>query len=354
MRKMSAAVMMAVVVFCTGCAEGEKVKARIEQEAAMFRKSSEPDIPIVSVITVAASGNESALDYVGRVEPSKSAVVLNRLPGTLEELNVLKGRRVSRGAVIARVSSETVRSAYDIAKATLDQAEDGFARVEKVYGTGSVTEVKMVEVRTQLEKARAAEKSAREALEDCTIKAPFSGVVGEVFCQQGEHVDVAAPLVQLLDVESVEIHFNVPEAEYSRIQIGDTAEVEVKALGKVVSGTVAVKGVTASPLSHSYDFTIKGISDAVSLMPGMVCKVSVKSEGEDVFVISASSVKTDMEGRYVWAVGSDDTVCKKYVTVGGYAGSGVVITEGLEEGDRVIVEGSRKVSTGMKVKTEER
>lgn len=344
---------VAVIVACTSCEQSEKVKAKIKQDVSALHKTQDADPIPVKVMTVCLSDIDANASYVGRVEPSKSTVVLNPFPGTLAEFNAVKGRKVAKDAVIAKINSESLQSAYDIAKAALDQAEDAFDRVEKIYGNGSVTEVKMVEIRTKLEQARAAERSARQALEDCSVKAPFSGVIGEVYCQKGEQLSAAAPLVQILDVESIEIHFSVPESEYSDIAVGAKAEIEIPALKKTVGGTVAVKGISASALSHAYDFTLKNISDSRSLMPGMVCKVRVGREGEGAIIIPATAVLTDMEGRYIWGVTPDDEVCKTYVTIGGYSGQGVVIAEGLQEGDRVIVEGSRKVSTGMKVKAEE-
>lgn len=339
---LSAAVLLGVTA---SCGQVEKVRLHKTVEA----------VPVtVGVITIGMTCVDANAGYVGRVEPSRSTILLCPFPGRLVEFNAVKGGKVSGGAVIAKVESESLKSAYDIAKSALDQAEDGFARVEKVYGSGSVPEVRMVEIRTKLEQARAAERSARQALEDCSVTVPFSGVIGDVFCQKGEQLSVAAPLVQIMDVESVEIHFSVPEGEYSDISVGTAADIEIPALKKSVSGTVAVKGISASALSHAYDFTIKNISDSRSLMPGMVCKVRVRRKGEAAIVIPASAVLTDMDGRYVWGVTPDGKVCKSHITVGGYSGQGVVVTEGLAEGDRVIIEGSRKVSTGMKVKAEER
>lgn len=313
--------------------------------AAVF---SEP-VP-VRVVRTEAVENVSTTSYVGRAEPSKNTVVTVPYPGTVEAVYAVKGRQVRKGQVLATVNSEAVRSAYEIARASLNQAEDGYARLEKVYKTGSVTELKMVEVRTQLEKARAAEKSARQALEDCNVKAPFDGVVGEVFAHKGEQAGALAPLVRLMDIDGVEIHFSVPESEYSHISTGDAAEVEIPALERTTRAFVATKGVSASVLSHSYDFTLKGIGNPGSLMPGMTCKVRIFSGSAARIVLPSTAVMTDMNGRYVWAVDGESCVEKRYVEVGGYAGKGVVISSGLEEGELVIVEGSRKVSTGMKVK----
>ena len=65
--------------------------------------------------------------------------------------------------------------------------------------------------------------------------------------------------------------------------------------------------------------------------------------------VPSSVIRSDMEGRYVWTVSDDNTVCKTYVSTGWFSGKGVTILEGLSPGDRVISEGVQKVCTGMKV-----
>lgn len=340
-----------VTVICTGCTGKERIKQKISEKSAQLHMSKEAEPIPVTVQVLEKEDVFSSTNYVGRVEPSKSAIIMNQYPGTLEELYAVKGRNVSKGEVLGKVHSEAVLSAYEMARVTLAQAEDGYARAQQVYKEGGVTEVKMVEIRTQLAKARAAESSAKQALDECTVRAPFDGVVGDIYCHNGEHVGAASPLVQILDIGDIEIHFSVPENEYNKIAVGARAQVEIPAAEKTVGASVAVKGISASALSHAYDFTLKGISDPRSLMPGMVCKVRLTSSGDGELVIPATAVMTDTKGRYVWNVTEDETVCKTYVAVGGYAGKGIIISEGLNEGDKVIVEGSRKVSTGMKVKS---
>lgn len=348
-------VLLSAVVLLPSCKGGaESFKAKLEAEKnALLHRNREVAPVQVKVVTVTPATGSSGVNYVGHVEASKSSMILSPVPGTAVSVTVKNGSRVRRGDVLARISSESVQSAYDVAKATLDQAQDGYDRVRKVYESGSVSEVKMVDISTQLEKAEAAFRSAKKALEDCTVTAPFSGVVSEVFVNQGENVGFAASMMRIVNVESVEIHMSVPEKEYAKIAVGTTASVEIPALEKTVTAVVTVKGVNASSLSHAYDFTLGDISDAASLMPGMVCKVFVNYSGRENIVIPASSVLTDMEGRYVWAVDSLDAVCKKRVVIDGFEGQGVVVSQGLKSGDKVIVQGSRKVSGGMKVKTVE-
>ena len=60
----------------------------------------------------------------------------------------------------------------------------------------------------------------------------------------------------------------------------------------------------------------------------------------------------DTEGKYVWVV-ENQHASKRYVEIGGFHGKGVIVISGLQDGDFVVVEGSRKISTGMEVKTVE-
>ena len=238
-----------------------------------------------------------------------------------------------------------------MADAVLAQAEDGYRRLSQVYESGSVADVKMVEVRTQLDRARASARAAQKALDDCTVKAPFDGVIGEVFAEQGVDMNAIEPLVRLMDISSVEISFSVPEKEIGSIAPGDRFSVDVPAMGGTAFlATVKSKGISASRLSHSYECTLSPSMPVKGLMPGMVCKVYGRTQNGSSIVIPASVVRTDGTGRYVWTVTSENTVEKRYITAGGFSGKGIVVDSGLEEGDKVITEGTQKVSGGMKVK----
>ena len=307
----------------------------------------------VHVQEVSFSDNELCASYVGTVEPSKSAIVSSRHSGTLTSLKVRKGERVSKGQVIAEVESQNVRSAYDMAQASLAQAEDGYRRAQQVHDSGSIADVKMVEVEAKLKQARAAAESASKAVEECTIKAPFAGVIDEVIAEEGVSVDVLGPVVRLVDVSRPEIHFSVPENEIGGAAEGKRISVEISALGlSDIAGRIESRGVIASPLSHCYECTAALYDIPQGLMPGMVCKVSLSGSGEMGATVPASVIQTGSDGRYLWLI-RDGKVCRQTVTVGGFSGKGVLITGGLNDGDQVIVRGYQKVSSGMEVKIEQ-
>jgi len=331
---------MAVAATVIASCKSDEVKA-------LLRKEFKTEAISVKAIQVKCTDNVTATRLVGRVEPGKSAVVSSQWSGTVDKVCVKKGQKVAKGSVLAQIDAQGVKSAYEAAKASFEQAEDALQRVEKIYGNGSVSQIKLLDVKTQYAKAKATLESAEKAMEDCCVKAPFSGVIGEIFVEQGVQLSSLTPMFELLDHSSVEIHASIPENEYSLYSVGTDAEIEIPAVDRTVNATLAVKGVQASSLSHSYDLCFKINGSSTGIMPGMTCKVRILSSGAQIVIIPASAVKTDLQGRYVWCC-NDGTVEKRHIVTGGFVADGIVVESGLQQDDLVIVEGARKVSSGMK------
>lgn len=305
--------------------------------------------PVVKVLSVESScSSASSTRYVGTVRPSRSVTLCANNSGRLESFSLRSGDRLSAGQHICRVESRTIRSAYEAAESSLRQAEDGYERLVKAGP--SVPEVKKVEVESKLEQARASFAAAQNALAKCNVTAPFPGIVDEVYVTEGCELAPSAPLLKLVDTSSPEIVFQVPEKELASLRPGTAATVEVPALDSRFRATLKSKGVVASTISHSYECLLVPDRAVPGLLPGMVCKIGMEGRESENMVIPASAVLTDGGGRYVWTVDGEDMVCKTYIRVKGYSGKGVVVESGLDDSLRVIVEGSRKVSGGMKVK----
>ena len=349
--------MLALASAFIGCKQSDEKSISFERRISQViaaRRAPRMEPVAVEVVSVTDAGGVSPVSYVGRVEPAKTTTVTLPHGGTLISVRVREGQRVHKGEVLAEVRNESLQSAYDVSVSTLRQAEDGFARVQKVFDSGTVTAQKYEEVKAQLERARAAERGARSSLEDCIVRAPFAGIVSEVTAHQGEQVSALAPLVRLVDVGRLEITFAVPEGELSTLALGDSAVVTVPAIAQTFPATLTVKGVVGSMLSHSYDCTLGGLPDVEGLLPGMVCKVALmRAEQAAGVLVPASALMNDVAGRYVWTADSNDVVAKQRVVVDGFSGRDVIVREGLRAGDRVIFKGSQKVSTGMKVKVSE-
>ena len=303
----------------------------------------------VEVTRVKAAPAGQAGSYSGTVEEESGTLLSFAVGGTVSRVLVNEGDRVGKGQLIATLDAEQLTHNHASARAALKQAEDAYKRMEELHGKGSLPEIKWVEAQTALERARASE----QILADCRLYAPFSGVISKKFAEKGQNVGAGTQVVKLVAVGRMKVKIAVPESEMAQITVGQKADITVEALGgAAMRGTVTEKGVTADPLSRSYDVKLSLPKASGKLLPGMVADVKLDGARQtQACVLPAHVVQIDeRNNRFVW-VAAGGKAAKRIVSVGDFTADGVIITSGLADGDMVITAGAQKVSEGMRVET---
>ena len=292
--------------------------------------------------------------YVGEVEESVAVSLSFPMGGRVERVYVHEGDRVREGQTLVVINSANAQNAYHSAKSSLQQAEDAYNRLKKVYDQGSLDEVKWVEMQTTLEKARSMEQIARKQLEDCTLTATMSGVVGSCNAKAGGSLLPGEPAVTLMDVGSVSVTFHVPESEIGSVGIGDPVYVIVPALdNKMLTGKITERSMTASKVSHSYQVKIVFPNPDKSLLPGMVCKVMLDQPDNQGFVVPAKCVQTRPEGLSVWVV-KNGRAQRRLLTATEFVANGVLVTSGLLPGDTIVTAGMQKLYSNAEIMIEKK
>jgi len=310
------------------------------QHKEKVQKPAPVPVQVMAVDTVRGGLTRT---YVGEVEENLSVALSFPTGGRVERVYVHEGDRVSAGQVVATVNKSNAQNAYNSAKASLDQAEDAYRRLKKVYDQGSLAEVKWVEMQTTLEKARSLEQIAKKQLDECTLTAPISGVVGSCNAKAGGSLLPGEPAVTILDMGKISVTFSVPESEISSVNIGDEAYVCVPALdNRMLTGRITDRSVTASRVSHSYQVKIAFPNSDKSLLPGMVCKVMLDQSEDQGFVIPAKCVQTRPEGPSVWVV-ENGRAQHRIIQSDAFVANGVLVKSGIRPGDTIITAGMDKL-----------
>ena len=154
----------------------------------------------------------------------------------------------------------------------------------------------------------------------------------------------------------MKVRVSVPEREIASIAPNTITTITVDALpGESFQGGRIEKGVSADPLTHTYDIRIRVTNPGRKLLPGMVARVSMNGEGvnmndQGVITLPVKAVQQATDKTlFVW-VPKDGQAHRQPVTIGQTVGNRVVIESGIAEGDQVIVEGYQKVGEGTPVK----
>lgn len=309
-------------------------------------------IPVRTLITY-LDKNRSVQKYVGVVEEERTSVISFPVAGIVDAMYAVEGQHINKGALLAELDTSNLASAYVAAKAQLTQAEDAMRRVQMMYDSKSVAEIKYVEVQTQLEKARSMEAIAKKNLTDSRLKAPFSGVIGKKSVESGENVLPNQPVYTLLKIDDVKVKVAIPEKEIRTILKEQHATLSVPALDDAVyEGVIEETGVMADPISHSYTVRIRVANPDGTLLPGMVCNARIEPAADDngkSIVLPSKCVQRNGAETFVWLVVNDAPVRRK-VQVGRIFPSGVEIISGLESGEEVVTDGYQHIYEGAMIK----
>lgn len=330
------AVLCSLALMATGCKQQET------------RETHPVKVKVISVAPVRTSGGQQ---FSGTVEESSSSTLSFPVSGTVTQIRVEAGQRVAKGQLIAALDEATLQNAYDATAATLEQAEDAYRRMKQLHDSGSLPEMDWVETQSKLKQAQAAERISKKNLADGKLYAPFAGVISEKNVEAGQNVMPGAPVVRLVTVGQVKVSISVPENEISHVAIGQPVSVCVAALGgRVFNGKIVEKGISANPLSRSYEVKAAIGNQSGALMPGMVCTLSMDAGKEaSAIILPANVIQTDEANRtFVW-IAEKGKARKRFVVAEGFVHDGVRVASGLAAGDDLIVEGQQKVSEGMDI-----
>ena len=327
--------------------------------AGCTEKSSKLEKKNVKVETISVGNTNlgGTKDYVGTIEEKMGSTLSFEIAGNITSIRVEEGDRVSKGQLLATINPTTVKEAHRATLTTLKQAQDAYRRFLPLHQSGTISDMKWVEIESKLEQAKAAESIARQQLSHSTLTAPFAGVIAAKNVDLGTYVLPGQPVLKLANVAQVNAKVSVPEAEISHLHVGDKVKLTVAALsGAIFRGTISEKGIDANPISHTYDVKVGITNPQGRLLPGMVCNAQVQGSAATPshITVPPQSIELDVDNsRFVWTV-VNGKAHQQPVTTGDFEGDGIVILSGLKAGDQVIINGQQKVSEGMNVDTAKR
>jgi RND family efflux transporter MFP subunit len=327
------------ILMVSGCSEkkdrGEKAPIRVKTQM------------------VSPAFADGAQTYVGIVEEREGTAVSFTSMGVVKRVLVNEGQAVGRGQLIAEMDDTQARNLLSGAEAAMNQANDALERYKMLHDNGSLPEVQWVEIQSKVAQAKSQYEVAKKNLADCRLTAPVSGIIGKKLVGAGETAMPSQAVVTILDISSVKVKVAVPEAEISAITASTPSTIAVEAAQVTVSGGKIEKGVQADALTHTYDVRINVLNNGRKLLPGMVASVRFISEGSQGITaqsLPVTAVQKSADGSmFVWTVAKDSTAHRAKISIGATNGNHVAVTDGLDMGQRIVIEGYQKLSEGTKV-----
>ena len=297
--------------------------------------------------------------YPARVEAANQVDLSFRVGGPLLEFPALEGQLVREGALLARIDPRDFQIRLDAARADFDRADADLRRFSALYEKEAVSQAQLDQASAARDVARARLDDAEASLRDTYLRATFRGLIAQTYAENFQEVGPGQPILSLIDVTQVKVVVDAPEAvlaQVSRPQVGRITARFDTAPQREFELRLREVATQADPRTQTYRVTFQMPQpEGVNVLPGMTATVTryPSTESAATLVVPAVAVFADVSGSsHVWVVDPQAmTVASHAVTTGDLAGSdSIVITAGLEPGQRIAVTGVSQLREGMKVR----
>ena len=305
----------------------------------------------VATIFVKRASADRILAVNGRIRPRAQIDIRPTIGGALVALPFDVGDRVEAGQILARIDDAPERAAIAEAQAsvatqqaTLAQARRELARFVALGQFATKREVEqrrlaVLEGERELNRRQAAVAQASEQRDRRVLRAPFAGIILERPVDPGQAVGLESVIYRLADLSSPEVSIEVDEVYAAEILPGTAATVTMPGQERPIAATVLHVEPRVDPATGARAVRLGLIGAAVDAPSGLTVTVNLLIERrEGAISVPRSAVISSGSSAKVRVVGKDNVVIERAVTFIDWPAETVIVTSGLQPGERILVE----------------
>lgn len=334
----------------------QRVNEQKEARKEELKNSTAVEAPPTNVITLELRPTvlRDKITLPGMIEPWAELDLMSKIGGTIEDIEVKEGDHVHKGQLIARAESNDYRIALDSAKAAYALAKADYSRNKTLRSKGISTQANLDEQQSTLIQAKAAVENAELALSRCRITAPIAGLISELNAEIGMVVNqmMPEPVAKIIQIDRVKAVVAVPEADVSAVRQLKQVGVQIRSLNNVrFQAKVHFLAPAPETLAHAYRLELALDNPEEQILPGMFLQADIVKQTEEqiIAVPLYTVISRNDDEQFVYVV-EDGVARKRPVETGFTEGWQILIRSGLEQGEKVIIQGHRTVEDGQKVR----
>jgi multidrug efflux system membrane fusion protein len=311
----------------------------------------------VVAMRVAAEPAPVRLEALGEVRAARQVTLSSEAGGRVSVISFEPGQRVGAGDVLLRLDDAVEQADLAAARANALFARQRLERAAELVVNGAVSRETLQQRQAEHDQAAAQARQLEARIRQKQIRAPFAGELGLRQVDLGQYVNAGERVVTLTDLETLYIHFDVPQQQLARLEIGQTVEVRSDAAdAKVLHAHISAiePQIGRDTRNVTVQATLK--NEGRALWPGMYVTAAVVLPSEPGALLTpVSAIMTAPSGDAVAVVRelSADMTGKVEivpVTTGRRLDDRVVVTRGLHAGDVVVTEGQVRLQPGAAVR----
>ncbi|EKI0251358.1 efflux RND transporter periplasmic adaptor subunit [Enterobacter asburiae] len=338
-------------------------------------QNAAPPAPAVSAADVVVKSISQWDSFNGRIEAVESVQLRPRVSGYIDKVNYTDGQEVKKGEVLFTIDDRTYRAALEQAQANLARAKTQASlaqseanRTDKLINTHLVSREEWeqrrsaaVQAQADIRAAQAAVDAAQLNLDFTKVTAPIDGRASRALITSGNLVtagDTASVLTTLVSQKTVYVYFDVDESTYLHYQNLARSGQGASSNHMALPVEIGLTGEEGYPHQGKVDFLDNQLTPSTGTIrmralldnaqrqftPGLFARVRLPGSAEfKATLVDDKAVLTDQDRKYVYIVDKEGKAQRRDITPGRLADGLRIVRQGLNPGDKVIIDGLQKV-----------
>lgn len=304
-------------------------------------------------------------EYTANLEGQQNVEIRPKVNGFIQKIYVDEGQMVKKGQLLFKLETQTLNQDASASKAMVQAAQVEVDRLKPLVDRKIISNVQLETAKAKLAQAKSAYGSIAANIGYGTITSPVNGVVGSLPYREGSLVSATSemPLTTVSDSKVIRAYFTMNEKQllsFNKTFKGSNTVEKLKNVPEVslllvddseynVKGKIATINGLVNPQTGTTEFRAEFKNPEGLLRSGSTGIIRLPIEQKDVIVVPQNAVFEVQGKQMIYVVGKDNKVKSTIITTNGTSGLNFIVTDGLSEGDVIVVEGASKLKDDMEI-----
>ena len=305
----------------------------------------------VSIKEIQAEKFNHYFEVSGSVEAAKTAYISPELNGQIKKIYVEEGQRVKAGELLAKINTSILESSISGVETGLEMATIVFEKQQKLWDQKIGSEIDYLTAKNAKEGLEDQLATLNVQLEQAFVKAPFDGIIDNIFQKEGDLASPGMQLMQLVNLDKLYINADVAENYLPVLHKGDLVKLDFPVFPDLTLNEPIYRiSNIIDPQNRTISIQLRINNRNEKLKPNGLAIIQINDfSSDDAKVVPSIVIKQDMSGSFLYVAKQVDNKWvaeKRTVKAGITYKDQSVITEGLSIGEEVIIEGYNQVTDG--------
>ncbi len=318
-------------------------------------EKKEPDVKYV-VTSVLQADTATVQEYVCQIRAISHIELRAQERGYLQKIFIDEGQSVRQGQPLFQIQPSLYQAELNKANAEVNYAEVEYRNTKRLADSNVVASGELAMSGAKLNRARAESQLANVHLQFTSMRAPFSGIIDRFQVRLGSLVDEGDLLTTLSDNSQMWVYFNVPEAEYLDYRTQTTRDSAIPVQLMMANSEVFGHDGFVKTIEADFDNETGNIAFRATfpnpeglLRHGETGNILIRKPFPHALIIPQKATMEIMDKKYVYVVDKANKVELRLINIAAELPDLFIIKDGLAAGDKILLEGVRKVKNGDKI-----